>query len=142
MNVLHKQDSSKYLKSSSQPTTHDKVLKRTMRSSVDQGRSSVGSSSQGPKPTVKSIYKLTSGMTERSNTQNCLSNSQERTNSSVLKNKKLVNTSTASAAATAAAQMSGLSNVDISSNKAQQYLYHHPAQLAKNASQKLKNQAY
>jgi len=73
VNVLHKQDSSKYLKSS-QPQQQEKVLKRAMRSSVDQGRLSTGSSSVGPiaKAGKNSIYKITSGVTERSNTQTSL----------------------------------------------------------------------
>jgi len=52
---------------------------------------------------------------------------------SVVKPKKLQNVS----ASNAAAQMSGLTNVDISQSKAQQYLYHHPSNLTKNGSQKI-----
>lgn len=137
VNVLHKQDSSKYLKSS-QPQQHEKVLKRAMRSSVDQARLSTGSSSVGPiaKAGKSSIYKITSGVTERSNTQTSLLACQENivnVSTSVVKPKKLQNVS----ASNAAAQMSGLTNVDISQSKAQQYLYHHPSNLTKNGSQKI-----
>ena len=73
VNVLHKQDSSKYLKSS-QLQQHEKVLKRAMRGSVDQARLSTGSNSVGPiaKAGKSSIFKITSGVTERNNTQSCL----------------------------------------------------------------------